>query len=424
MKREHKRKYQLPPLHKILVVVNVLLAALFLLLVIKVSGIQDYLDDIREQALTISARYDAVRSVFKSGLVERCKAGAEPQRLECWRKHILSILQKSGVDAALTQVGESYVSDPAFAKECHSFAHIIGEETYRLFASRKDIGISSKISYCAYGVYHGFMEALLQDGGDLGRARSFCSHVSGELWESLQSIYSVDNACYHGIGHGVVDGSDPRARGDSQSIAQPGLELCSQVADTEDHIKSCATGVFNSLALMHINREHGLSPNAENPYGICEPYVDAHYRRACYEQMNTLILHVAGGDFKKALGFAASLPEEDVYFAMLSLAANFAKALLDDPSVSDKAFLYICGELSQHLRQACIQGLVGGLMEHGQPGSAHIRAKIFCESGGLMEVDRSGCIKVIISNARTLYSPEKAYKICLSMKSQNCAKSG
>src|SRR3989344_1169920 len=177
-------------------------------------------------------------------------------RYQCWEEAINSALKTKGPDAALEVIAGFYIAQPEFAKDCHSFAHIIGEEAYVLFSQKKDIAVTPKVSYCAYGFFHGFLESMLQKSGDVAAVRDFCAYVKGKL-----TLDQAEDSCYHGVGHGTTDGSDRRMWGNAQALVDPGLAMCLKIAPGSEQLKSCATGVFNSVGIMMMTRQNGLSPD-------------------------------------------------------------------------------------------------------------------------------------------------------------------
>src|SRR3989344_7401121 len=177
-----------------------------------------------------------------------CQGLAESKKQQCFQEMMESTLTKSGLDQAFMLMDQLFKTDPTFAKDCHDFAHLLGEKAYQQFLTDQKFNLPDKTSYCAYGFYHGFMEKLLHSGGSLDQAKSFCKYAGEKLG---QQNADAEGACYHGIGHGAVeDVTDPKLFGNSQAIIQPSLDLCEQVSETEDKLFRCTTGVFNALEIV------------------------------------------------------------------------------------------------------------------------------------------------------------------------------
>jgi plastocyanin len=125
-----------------------------------------------------------------------CENGQNSQK--CWETSILQALEEGGVDKAFDVFTALYDSNQEFAKSCHSFVHLIGERSYDQFVNHEEFKLSPKTQFCGYGFFHGFMETLLIQSGDIELSREFCKHVDATLSEDTPSAWK---ACYHGIGH-------------------------------------------------------------------------------------------------------------------------------------------------------------------------------------------------------------------------------
>ncbi len=343
-----------------------------------------------------------------------CLQNTKSDRYQCWQDAIESALKTKGVDAALDEVAYFHDLQPEFANDCHAFVHIVGNEAYRLYAEHKDFALTTKVTYCAYGFFHGFLETLIQSGGTFAEARSFCKYAAGKL----STLYQAEDSCYHGVGHGVTDGSDPRAWGNPQAIIAPGLDSCAKIAPGSEQLKSCATGVFNSLAIMTIAGENRLVPDTANPYGLCAKQEKPEYRRACYEQMNTLAMHVVDNQFERAIPLVFLIADKtEQKVALSSLAAAAASGSLLQPQENDKKVAETCHQFAHMYSVDCIRGLLGGLMEHGKPGSEYVRAYAFCTLPLLTADEKNACLNYFMIYARSLYDFAKMQDVCRLDKS-------
>jgi len=334
-----------------------------------------------------------------------CSSGGENNIL-CARQSILNVFDAQGLGSALDKLASLYASNPVLAAECHGFTHDLGKIAYEKFSHGKELKLTPKMSYCGYGFYHGFMETMLHSSGNVEEARKFCARADEAI---------ARGACYHGIGHGVVDGSDPRAWGSAEKIIAPGIKMCKLVAATDDQFYRCATGVFNSLAIMLAGSQNGLVPNSDHPYALCERLQDPRLKKACYEEMNTLVVyHIAQNNFSKAISFISTVPEP-VYaeYAMYSLASAAAAVSLQHPN--DEDAVVTCQTLAAELRRQCVRGFVGGFVEHGLPGKEYVRALAFCVSNQMSEYDKKNCFERLAPEMRLRYSPQEKMDICNSL---------
>jgi len=337
-----------------------------------------------------------------------CKEYADiSHRLQCWQHIIQQQLHNNNLDAAFAALDAFIKQNPSELGSCHGLTHQIGQEAFKLFNQNKDFALSPKTSYCGYGFYHGFMEALVHTTNDMRQARGFCKYVGDRL---RSQIPDAEYACYHGIGHGVVDGSDPRTYGDPHALIAPGLKLCAAVSSNDIERDRCASGVFNSLAIMYANGEYKLVVDSKDPYGICRAYTDPSFKKPCYEEMNTLVMKLGDFDFQKSARFTQIIPE-DLYakLAVQSLAGYAASA------VRGKAYTqYIddCHALQKRLHIPCIKGFAAGLVEFGVPEKEYVEAISFCASDVLAEEEKNACFARILPYLSSLYSKTKMEQVC------------
>ena len=329
-----------------------------------------------------------------------------PVKISCWEQEIEEELEKEGVGAAFEVVEDLYLTEPDFSIGCHQTAHIIGEKAYDLYSTNKDVVVSEKANYCGFGFYHGFMEELLRKTGNLDGAREFCHYVDEQL---AKTASSVGLACFHGIGHGAVDSHDGRYWGDADAMAKPALELCQKVSGTDDEFYRCASGVFNGIALFYISGDYGLVLDQKDPLALCHRQPTA-YQEACYGNFNVVLMWIAEGDFVKAASYFDQIPvKEEIPQAMEYLGNVYAIDLLQKDNFQKEAGE--CQSFENTLRINCIEGVVGGLIEHGQPGIEYEKALFFCRTFQNQQ-DYGVCLEHMIGIASHRYSEDKIKSIC------------
>ena len=280
------------------------------------------------------------------------------------------------------------------------------------------MSLGPKTYYCGYGFYHGFMETLLHASGNLEEAREFCSYT-----EELTGLPSSWTACFHGIGHGAVDASDPRAWGSIEAIMEPGIELCKAVSETDFQLYLCVTGVFNSTEVLSTNPKYGIEDLNKDPYEFCQKQPDE-FKEPCYTNMIPVVLRLSDDDFAKAARYVVENIQDptqmtiDNYtvseMVMLSLFHEFIRLNIQNANYIQDGLNY-CRQLSQDLHLACIEGLSGGHIKYGEPEREYVKALNFCGSDQLSKEERKPCYKHVLSRLRAWYSQEKARQICESV---------
>jgi len=332
------------------------------------------------------------------------------QKQQCWENKMEQILKTGELDQAFVLMDTLFKTEPDFAPTCHGFAHLLGEKAYSLFVTNREFNLSNKTSYCGYGFYHGFMEKLLHTSKDVNQAKAFCKYAGGKL---KNQTVDAEGACYHGIGHGAVeDVTDPKLFGKPQSIIQPSLDLCQKVADTEDKLFRCRSGVFNALEIVTSQGRYNLSLNREDPLWICRVQPDQ-YKRSCYTQMVVAVMNVTNNDFEKSAQILNTIPEDDLAKESLS---GLIVELVNQGKTDYKTTIDFCRKLSDRFHLPCITGFGEGFLKYGPPRNEYVKAVDFCSSPLLTSDEKKACFNRILSVLRIWYTVEKASHICQSVE--------
>jgi len=349
-----------------------------------------------------------------------CEQAGQGQA-QCWLDAVEQALQKKGVGAAFDIVELIYQTQP----NCHDYAHRIGEEAYRLFSQGKDLEISPKTYYCGYGFYHAFMETLLQTTGNIEQAREFCAYADKQL---SQRAAGTQAACYHGIGHGAVDGGDQRDWGNIEAMIEPGIKLCEFVAETEFQRYICATGVFNAIDILSLDPKYKLDIVEKDPFWLCDRQ-PPRYKEACYTNMVPALMRAMQGDFPRMASRIESIQEQGNEYSLAKLEAapladkNYSirfivmSALFHEYARADLArareSILVCRSLQDpRSRLPCIEGLSGAFMKYGEPNAEYVKGMQFCASAMLLEDEKEACHKHILSRLRLWYEKDKAGQVC------------
>ncbi len=343
-------------------------------------------------------------------IVAECKGMTKKFKSLCYTKHIEETLSRYGLSASLELLALAYNADPDFASVCHGNTHDLGKAAHKIFKRTGAIDLTTQVSYCGFGFFHGFMEEMLVEEGSLDGARAFCRYVGETLGRDQQY---AEGACYHGIGHGVTDASDPRVWGDAAKMAEPGLSLCRKVATTDEWRLRCASGTFNAISLLYRDPKYKLDAHDE-PYALCtRSEYSTSEKKACYAQMNTLVSYLAQGDLAKLFGYPAHITEKEYRNAAMESAATVVSSRRK--KYSAEQLIRACRPMPAELSEYCIRGLVGGILEFGTPGSELSEAFAFCESPEMTAGERAECIGQIPRQGEGVYSREQQKMICESI---------
>ena len=350
--------------------------------------------------------------VFFAPVSTGCEKAGQGQA-QCWQDAVQEALQKKGVADAFDVIAAMYETQP----NCHDYVHLIGQEAYRLFAAGKDMELSPKTSYCGYGFYHGFMEALLGESGNIEKARQFCAYAQKQ---TSRQIRGAEDACFHGIGHGAVDGGDPRAWGDAEALIKPAMDMCELLGDVESHRYLCATGVFNSIEVLARDPQYKLDIIRENPFWLCDRQPER-YREACYTNMIPALLPIYGYDLPKIARYIEeNIAENDDSYDIRSIVIMglFHEHMNINALSADKGPTGVaaCRALKERSHLPCIEGLAGGLMKYGKPGEEYREGLNFCTLELLTGEEQEACFKHILLRLTFWNSPEKSRQLCASVE--------
>jgi len=348
-----------------------------------------------------------------SSIIESCEAHVRTQL--CLTNAIVAVAKERGIDAGFDALVAVYARDTAFAETCHAVTHTLGEMAYQSFKQHEQFALSANTAFCGFGFYHGFMESLLFDTGDISEARRFCDYADQKMTESFSG---VSFACYHGIGHGVVDGSDESRWGNIEKFIEPGLKLCEQVGDNLEHKTRCASGVFNALGIAYLTSKYKLPVNVNDPYAVCREQSLAYQQKACYDQMNSYIVP-AVRDFAKAVSLASQTPNEYRAIAIGSVAGLEAKYALARDSVEKD--IGRCLSLPQGLQQTCTNGFAVGLIEFGKPGQEFTASINACSKTGPMA---DACFHAISASASARTSRTGQERVCADIRAAGGERAG
>jgi hypothetical protein len=331
---------------------------------------------------------------------------------QCLNNIIVEEAIRRGVDRGLDALAHTYDSDPSFVQGCHGATHELGRIAFDAFEAGEKMKLSDKTSYCGFGFFHGFLEALLEKSGDLAEARRFCEYVDVTLKETFSGI---SFACYHGIGHGLVDGSDPATWGDEEKFIEPGLTLCNTLGDDDQHRERCASGVFNSLAIAYVTPKFRIAGDPLDPYAACRKQEKPYAQKACHDQMNGYVANT-NPEFSEALKIAAEGAEPGYTIVAVQSVAGFLakKALFEGGDLSQ--FVRGCAVVPEQLRETCVRGFAVGFIEFAKPTEKYHSAVDACAGSG---VYASACMNAVATAVKESLAPSEQVDACTYVRERS-----
>lgn len=323
------------------------------------------------------------------------------QKQKCWDDLLELTIKQQGLDAAFDLFTKLYQTDPEIPKACHGWAHVLGKSAYELFRDKKDIILRKETSYCGYGFFHGFIEKLLQETGDLKATREFCDYASKQLEKEAPGVY---RNCLHGIGHGSIEVDDPKLWGNFQAMLETGLNTCEATLTDKGELQECYDGSFNAMQQYALHNEYKLSVDFDDLFKYCRIQKEQ-YHDACYYEFTGLIGGATQHDFKKA----ADMILKDISgksFAPRTIMKLSADFFQDDIANEDYTKNVLdCRALPEGLRSSCFNGILLGFIAHGEPNRQYVKGLEFCQYSILTSEERDRCYQWILGQTVKRDSP-------------------
>lgn len=346
-------------------------------------------------------------SKTKTFSYENCEN--QTNKLKCMLTMVNQAIKNKDIEGGLKLL-DSYSKTADFAVNCHGKTHSFGREAYKLFKKGEKIEFSPLVWICNWGFYHGFMESL-SSRGENKLAKEFCREVDRSLKSEIPGITS---ACYHGVGHGVVNAHDKRLLGDTIAISTTALNLCKEYAFNKSSEDECASGVFMGLSGFMAAGEYKLFVNSNDPLWYCRKQPEE-FKTSCFSQSYPVLRFIFKEDIKQVVSSienTASL--ELVQTALREFTSSIITAT--NPSESrQKAMdmLAICSSLNPTLSRSCIAGLEEGLVQ-----SKASFADSLCEEESLTLEDKKICMKEYLKFYSQIHNGTLLSKECARLESK------
>ena len=331
----------------------------------------------------------------------KCESVGISQKQKCWDDSLEETVKQQGLDAAFDLFTKLYQTDPSIPKACHGWSHILGKTAYELFKNKKDFILRKETSYCGYGFFHGFIEKLLQETGDLKATRDFCNYSSKQLEKEAPGVY---RNCLHGIGHGSIDVDDPGLWSNFQAMLESGLNTCEATLTDKGELLECYDGSFNAMQQYAYHGEYNLSVDRNDPFNYCRTQQERH-KDSCYYEFTGLIAEFTNHDFKKAANLILNDISDKNFTprTIMKLSADFFQ---DDIANNDYTKNVLdCRALPANLQTSCFNGILLGFIAHGEPERQYIKGLEFCRYHILTDDERQNCYQWMLGQTVKKDSP-------------------
>jgi hypothetical protein len=261
------------------------------------------------------------------------------------------------------------------------------------------------------------MEIMILATGNIDEGRTFCELVDEQLRGQASA---ASTACYHGIGHGTIDGSNPTQWGSPEAMMEPGFTLCEGLAKNELERYLCDTGVFNAIEILSKDSKYGLGELREDPFVMCNKQ-PVFRREGCYANMMPIVSENFGGDFQKIIDYTNSrMIDADVRaidgntvndLTILGVMFEWIRLYGADDDHMERGIDF-CRKQNDDDMLPCIAGLSGGYIKYGEPGQEYVQNLEFCALSDLTPKERDACYGYALPRMSSRYEPADVAMIC------------
>ncbi len=331
--------------------------------------------------------------------IDDCGKLTSYSRQRCWIRMLRSTQKEQGTKSAFALLDKLYTEDVNFGGTCNDITHRIGGQAWSLYKDHLTDIVSPETLFCNAGFYHGLMEVFISHGKNIEKAVAFCGDVNDIL--GSYSRLGV-NACFHGVGHGVMElvGVHSLANWNSiNELLSQGFDVCTRFED--EYATSCINGMFNAVFTHYRDTPYKPQEYADNPFWFC-PGVVSRWQRFCYEAMGANMLWEGKHDIAKSSVFIANLvPPDHRQWALRTVIQETAFSSVTESNWDE--YIKACLGLSGSLITLCTETFIEGLTDNGPPGKEFSPAVTFCESMLFTQEKRDACMKHLVMYTLRLY---------------------
>lgn len=325
----------------------------------------------------------------------------ELNSIACWEHVLKQMLFTKGVAFTLSSAANETKTNQKFLNSCHDTMHTVGQTAFDLYKDKHIFEASPFASICGYGFYHGFMEKLFTSTTDKQSAKIYCDEVT-----KAQSSILAD-ACYHGIGHGVVEYLISKYPSDLPKLIKASTALCEETVGSNEK-EHCYSGVFMEISTILSNKTYDYSFDTSSPLSLCTALPKLQ-RIACYNQFYGILSVTTDGDLKKAIEQINTIPVPSERYTPLQ---NFLGVTFSEQTTSLDEILAICRTLEKNELNACIEGIAQAYVLKSESGEEYTKAISFCRSEVLASSEKHVCYQFVLRFAKDFLSSSSYLEFC------------
>lgn len=323
---------------------------------------------------------------------EDCEADLKDKNA-CWEDLIKFTISSKGLPEALQIFNKRYEAEPVFRVRCNEFARKMGGIAYRYLGASAKNYLSEELSFCNYGYYIGFLDALMSISGNLKEATLFCDTVREKFSVSSPHTYLE---CLKGLSQTIISRFDLEGNWKEQIVKAS--DFCQKTAKNNDELNICKVGVFSAFTndlQGYLVEKYGvniLPDMIKNPFQYCLVIKDED-KPQCYGGVAAWMIWSGIYDFKSAVSLTENITDKDLSVRTIRALAKISISKSDEQSDD---LIITCRLLQKELSKQCLISLIQGKMELGKPGKEYEDGLNLCRIKVLTEEERQICIKFVI----------------------------
>ncbi len=342
----------------------------------------DHLDPEKRGTILVVSRESFIDNLpEESEVMGLCLAKENrDEQLNCWTDYFESVASKKGSEVALEIIKRFKEQDAAFASDCHTVVHTVGEVAYWLYSKNGKLPESGIVSVCGYGFIHGFMQEFgHHDINFTDKVVPTCDHFVNQIsYADYEKTVEPIDQCYHGAGHGLLFLYFSDYWDNEAEIVRRGAEDCRALSNDSRIVSNCVYGLFGGIGELYTGG-HGYKKELDpaDPFKLCRVQ-ENNLKEACYDSFLPVTWVYAKNDIEKTLAYYAKVEERQFLGQAMY---NFGDIISHDfwrGLISEKETLAACRSLEPGLYERCLFGFAEGVIRNGLPETAYGKALDFC----------------------------------------------
>lgn len=319
----------------------------------------------------------------------------ETDLINCGLEHLTLVLGAVGSGYAFDVLDAMSRANTKIQRGDHPMAHYLGAHALHIYGT-----IGETLATCSMKVFQGCYHGALQE---------YFGYIDDLDADAVAGICPQDGtrfdryACEHGLGHGLVLGTDYNL-----SLA---LDLCATLTGASRG--NCYGGAFMENVVAYMDDERGRGHAHADHIEFWIDKYDLHYpcnavastyQSHCWQMQTSLILFLNKADFEEVAEICTDLADDLQRSCFRSMGRDASAYSQRDPrGVSVK-----CAQApTNETRAWCIHGYVSDVVSNFADPSAALPSCL-----GIPDGDKASCYEGLGRAGRSMATPEELAAVC------------